>query len=437
MSQLFLAIINMSFTASYAILFVILVRLLLRKIPKSIHYALWLVVAFRLIIPFSFESVFSLMPQNVSTAPIAYEIIPQQGIQINNTTLPILISGTGVKTIQTYAGISAYIWILGMILLLTYSLISVFILKKQLKNAQLVENNIYEAENLKTPFVLGVIRPKIYLPAGLKLEERKYILLHEQVHISRKDHIIKILAFLIVSIHWFNPLVWIAFVLMSNDMELSCDEQVLKRTGLEIKKLYANSLLSLALNRHIFNGSPLAFCEGNMKGRIKNVLNYKKPKFWIIILSIIIVIAIGIGLLANPNSSNIDSIVGYIRIEGDSLYVDEVEIVKREDTKRMEELGLTETDVPSGYYIYNPGKETQVFKLTNKTKYEFVDFNLLFIKEEDGNRLYTTTKKEEFIQHLNESYSDSPPAQKIPFFLDIKLKEGKVIKITEKFEFTI
>ncbi|HBV67788.1 MAG TPA: hypothetical protein DEF04_06120 [Clostridiales bacterium] len=445
MSQLFLAVLNMSLTASYVILFVILVRLLLRKAPKVIPYALWGVVAFRLIIPFSFESMFSLMPRNANAVPIPNDIIYQQGLQINsrielidtfvNRSLPALTAGESVNPFQIYTEMSTYIWILGIMVLLAYSLVSIFILKRQLKSAQLIENGIFEAVNLKTPFVLGIIKPKIYLPIGLNVEERRYILLHEQTHIHRKDHIIKLLAFLILSIHWFNPLVWIAFMLMSTDMELSCDEQVLKKVNADIKKLYANSLLSLATGRHLLNGSPLAFGKGNVKGRIKNVLNYKRPRFWVIALSAIIATAAGIGLLANPYSPNPDLITGYIVIEDNLLYLDEVEIITMGDKERIEELELKDTDMPNGYHIYNADVEKQTFELTNKTTYTFVDYNLLFVKEEDGDRIYTTTKKEDFIQHLNTSYSDSPPAQKVPFFLEVK--DGKVISITEKFEFTI
>lgn len=313
MSELFLAVLNMSLTASYVILFVMIVRLLLKKAPKVISYVLWSVVAFRLIIPFSFESMFSLIPRNTNAVPIPHDIIYQQSPQINSgievvdsfvsQSLPAPTVEASVNPLQIYMEIGAYIWILGIMVLLIYSLVSVLQLKRQLKSAQLIKKNIYEAKNLKTPFVLGLINPKIYLPVGLSKEEQNYILIHEQTHIHRKDHIIKTLAFLIVSIHWFNPLVWIAFILMSTDMELSCDERVLKVMNEDIKKPYANSLLSLATGRHILNGSPLAFGEGNVKGRIKNVLNYKKPSFWIILFSIIIVAAIGIGLAANPKSS--------------------------------------------------------------------------------------------------------------------------------------
>ena len=250
------------------------------------------------------------MPRNTETVPIPHDIIYQQSPQINsgievvdsfvNNSLPASTIGASANPLQIYIEIGAYIWALGIIALFVYSLASILNLKRQLKSAQLIDQNIFEAKNLKTPFVLGLIRPKIYLPTGLNASESSYILLHEQTHIHRKDHIVKIFAFLILSIHWFNPLVWIAFKMMSMDMELSCDEQVLKEMNEDIKKPYANSLLSLATDKHILNGGPLAFGEGNVKGRIKNVLNYRKPSFWILAVSIVTVIFVGIGLVTNP-----------------------------------------------------------------------------------------------------------------------------------------
>ncbi|MDI9496159.1 MAG: M56 family metallopeptidase [Bacillota bacterium] len=588
MSELFLTVLNMSLTASYVIIFVIFIRLLLKRAPKVISYALWGIVAFRLIIPFSFESMFSLMPRNTSTVLIPHDIIYQQSPQINSgievidlfvsQSFPVQIVGASANPLQVYVVIGAYIWAIGITALLVYSFVSILFLKRQLKSAQLIENNIFEAKNLKTPFVLGLIRPKIYLPDELNATERSYILLHEQTHIYRNDHIIKVFAFLILSIHWFNPLVWIAFMLMSKDMELSCDERVLKQMNNEdIKKPYANSLLSLATGKHILNGSPLAFGEGSVKGRIKNVLNYKKPRFWVIVFSIILVLVVGIGLLSNPivkygnDSMNVQTqgpysmvflnpfysttreafisarqeneyqfkedkfeivsniksesisiinpkyeeeiigdqiivmgdmtfdvskysikqgyrvitsdgsdtgyiiykmdneiwishwgwyggnkdawwceyilnltassmpklVTGYIVIEDNLLYLDEVEIIRREDTERiaeLEELGENIT-TPSGYHIYNPDTEKQTFEITNETTYNFVDYSFLFLEDGVADRLYTTMKKEEFILHLNESYSDRPPAQKVPFFIEVR--DGKVISITEKIEFTI
>ncbi len=449
MGKIFLTVLNMSFTASYVILFVILVRLMLKKAPRVISYVLWGVVAFRLIIPSSFESMFSIMPRNTNAVPIPHDIIYQQNPQINsgievldsfvNNSLPAPIIGASVNPLQIYVEIGAYLWVLGIIALLVYSLVSILILKRQLKSALLIEQNIFEAKNLKTPFVLGLIRPKIYLPDRLNATERNYILLHEQTHIRRKDHIIKILAFLTLSIHWFNPLVWIAFMLMSTDMELSCDEKVLKEMNEDIKKPYANSLLSLATGRYIFNGNPLAFGEGNVKGRIKNVLNYKKPRFWVVVIAAIIAVAIGVGLLANPsvNSSMPRLITGYMVIEDDLLYVDEVEIIYREDTERIEELEKLGESIttPSGYHIYNPNTDKQTFKITKETTYTFVDYSFLFLEDGVEDRLYMTSNKEEFMLHLDESYYDSPPAQKVPFFIEVK--DGKVISITEKIGFTI
>ncbi|MFF2483789.1 M56 family metallopeptidase [Paenibacillus sp. NPDC058071] len=312
MSELFLSVLNMSLTASYVVLVVILFRLLLKKAPKVISYALWAVVAFRLAVPFTFESVFSLLPRNSERNPIPQDIMYQQSPQINSGievvdtfvsgTLPAPAVGDSVNPLQIYIQLGSSIWILGMAALLIYSVVSVLMLKRQLKHAQFIEQNIYEAKNLKTPFVLGFIRPKIYLPAGIQAEERSYILLHEQTHIKRYDHILKPIAFLLLAVHWFNPFVWVAFMLMSKDMEFSCDERVLKKINSDtaMKKSYASSLLSLATERHILNGSPLAFGEGDVKGRINNVLNYRKPRFWVLVSSFVIVAAVGIGLAANP-----------------------------------------------------------------------------------------------------------------------------------------
>lgn len=317
MNSLFLSVLNMSLTATYVIVFVMLVRLLLKKSPKIISYALWTVVGFRLTVPFSFESAFSLIPWNLRGGPISKDLIYSQVSNINGITSSadnfsknIITTpniAASVDPWQIYTEIGAYIWLLGIVLLLSYSMISVFQLKKHLKNASLIDANIFEAVNLKTPFVIGILKPKIYLPSGISLEEKEHILLHEKTHIKRKDHIIKAFAFIILSVHWFNPFVWLAFMMMSADMELSCDESVLKEMNLETKKSYASSLLSLATEKHILSGSSIAFGEGNVSGRIKNILNYKKPKFKILAVNIILVIAIGIALLANPINSKFET----------------------------------------------------------------------------------------------------------------------------------
>lgn len=312
MRDLFASVLNMSLTASYVIIFVILARLLLKKAPKVISYALWGVVAFRLIIPFSFESIFSLMPRNTNPVPISHNIIYPQSPQINNEievvdsfvsqSLPAPTIAVSVNPLQIFMEIGAYIWAFGIFALIIYSFVSVLIINRRLKSAQFVEKDIFEAKNLKTPFVLGLFHPKIYIPSGLSEEEKSYIILHEQTHIRRFDNLVKMIAFLILCVHWFNPLVWAAFLLMSSDMEMSCDERVLKKLGSGIKHAYSTSLLSLAAGMHLINGSPLAFGEGNVKGRIKNILNYKKPATWVIVVSIILVAALIIGFTSNRPS---------------------------------------------------------------------------------------------------------------------------------------
>ncbi len=314
MTEMFLTIFNMSLTASYVILIILILRLLLKRAPKVISYALWSVAAFRLLCPISFESLFSLIPINTTIIPqnIAYQQIPQiySGIApvdaYINGSLPAPTLYASVNPLQIYIMIAAVLWFWGVISMFIYSVISVVLLKGKLKGAALMEGNIYVADNLKTPFVLGIFSPRIYIPAGMKEEEMSYIIRHEQTHIRRLDHMIKPLAFFILCLHWFNPLVWLAFIIMSMDMELSCDERVIREMGSKIKKAYSSSLLSLATDRRTWNGSPLAFGEGSVKNRIKCILNYKKPGVWILTGSLLLVIAVGGGLLANPNTDDTD-----------------------------------------------------------------------------------------------------------------------------------
>lgn len=309
MDRLFLQIINMSITSSYVILVVILVRLLLKKMPKIFSYGLWGIVFFRLVFPFSFESIFSLMSINTKAVPedIAYTQVPQiqSGIGIVDSAInkvlpePVAI-GASINPIQIWIGIGSAIWLIGLVLLLGYSIFTTLRLSNNLKSANHLYDNIYEIDTIKTPFVFGLVSPKIYLPDNLSKTEGSYIIKHEETHIRRNDHIIKFVAFLIVSIHWFNPMVWLAFYLMGEDMELSCDESVIREMGYGIKKDYSNSLLALSVGKRIVGGSPIAFGENNTKGRIKNILNYRKPKFWVTIVCIVIIVFLAIGLVSNP-----------------------------------------------------------------------------------------------------------------------------------------
>ncbi|HZK27229.1 MAG TPA: DUF5301 domain-containing protein [Thermoclostridium sp.] len=314
LEKIFLQILNMSLTAGFVIIFVLIARLFLKKSPKVLSYALWGVVLFRLICPFSFESIFSLLPVKSNPIPldIVYEAIPtiDTGIPaINNTvnqSLPAAIPAASINPLQIWTFIGYTVWLMGIAVLLIYSIFSLVKLQMRLKNAVHEKDNIYLAKHLDTPFVMGFVHPKIYLPASLTDREKEYILLHEQMHIRRFDHVIKIVSFFALSLHWFNPLVWIAFFISGKDMEMSCDEAVIKQLGSDVKKEYSSSLLTLAIGRPIISGSPLAFGEGDTKGRIKNVLNYKKPAFWVVVISFVVVVALAISLLTNPKQTPIN-----------------------------------------------------------------------------------------------------------------------------------
>ncbi|SKC36064.1 M56 family metallopeptidase [Maledivibacter halophilus] len=319
MDKVFLQIINMSITSSYVILFVIVARLFLKKVPKIFSYVLWSVVLFRLVCPFSFESIFSLIPFNKQTVPqnIMYLESPQidSGFRAIdktvNKSLPAQIVGTAsANPMEIWITLGEFIWLLGIVALVIYSVFTTIRLYKKIKFAEFISDNIYEMDEIKTPFVFGIIEPKIYLPINLFKTERDYVIKHEQIHIRRFDHIIKPFAFFVLCIHWFNPLVWIAFFLMGEDMELSCDESVIKEMGNDIKKDYSTSLLSMSTGKRIIGGSPLTFGENNIKGRIKNILSYKKPRFWVVVVVIISVVIVSIGLISDPHKKQL-TVVDY------------------------------------------------------------------------------------------------------------------------------
>ncbi len=310
MTAVFREILSMSFTAGFCVLAVALVRLFLKKTPRVFSYALWAVVLFRLLCPFSFESVVSLIPSTQAVQPTGRTGLPFEAatnIPVIDTPVNEYLGSHYYEGVTVPAGFSvdfmtvlSIVWLAGCLVLLGMSLISLFRLKKRLRNAVLEEGRVYHAKGLETAFVLGIFRPKIYLPEGLSGKEREYILLHEQTHIRRGDHIVRILAFAALCLHWFNPLVWLAFFLSGRDMEMSCDEAVLKKLGNGVKKDYSASLLSLASGRKWLGGAPLAFGEGDTRSRIKNVLSYRKPAFWVLIAAVVGVAAAIFLLAANP-----------------------------------------------------------------------------------------------------------------------------------------
>jgi len=314
MTAIFIIILNMSITASVVALVAMLVRIPLKKAPKIFSYALWGVVLFRLVCPFSIESNFSLMPTSSNTIPqdIIYSETPaiQTGVQlldipINaaiNNVFPLVISENNSNTnptnntnsINIILQISGYVWLFGFFVLMLCAAIGYIRLKRRVYYATLVRDNIFETDKIKTPFVLGFIRPKIYMPLGIELSQHDYILKHEQTHIRRRDYLIKPFAFVALALHWFNPIMWLTYFFMAKDMEMSCDESVLEKANGDIRGDYSYSLFNLSVKRSNLI-SPLAFSESNIKSRIKNVLNFKKHSRLIMTLAATLVIAVLIG----------------------------------------------------------------------------------------------------------------------------------------------
>ncbi len=327
MENLFLSVVNTSIAASIIILFILVLRFLFKKAPKRFSYILWLIFLIKLIIPFSFETKFNPIPSKfMKFSNKAYieeniqkeEIIPKLEVDTgetinpnNNKTLKTPIESKGNITESNKLTIKnslPYIWIIGFILFLLHGFISNQKLKKSLKDSTYIYENIYENKNLNTAFIHGIINPKIYIPNYLNEKEREYIIIHEKTHLKRYDHIVKFLYYIVLSMHWFNPLIWIAFVLMERDMELSCDEAVMKKIGNDAKKDYCTTLLSLTTGHKMKIAVPLSFSENNTKERVKNVLNYKKPKNWVSVVLIVIIVVSVFFIFTRPKDKGEDII---------------------------------------------------------------------------------------------------------------------------------
>lgn len=318
LEQIFLKVVNMGITASCCIFIVLLLRILIRKLPKIYSYVLWAAVFFRLSCPVSLQSTLSLLQMN--TEPIPHDIGMQQvpyivtgqsavDLAVNHAikkTIPPTNPAMSIHPMQVFLAMAGVIWLVVGCLLIAYSIWSYMRLQMRLQDAVLLEEGIYEKEDIKTPFVAGLFRASIYLPSQMEEQEKQYVLEHEKTHIRRKDHLIKQVAFLICCVHWFHPLVWLSFYLMCRDMEMSCDECVIRKLGGDVRKTYSAALLSMSSGRKIVLGSPLAFGEGSIRSRIVNVLHYKKRAVWVSVVMVVVIAAVTIGLILNPKNDRAD-----------------------------------------------------------------------------------------------------------------------------------
>jgi len=294
MSDIFIKLLNMSFAASWLIVAVMIFRLIARRMPRWIICLLWGLVAIRLVCPFSIESPFSLVPPSEVTPKM---ILSEPHYKLNIATEAELPGTYGSGNILITE--PDVIWICGVLVLLFYVMIVNLRLRKQLKEAVLLQKKIYLCDYVLSPFVFGLFCPHIYLPSGINESDMKYVIAHEMAHLQRKDHIWKMMAFLILTIYWFNPLNWAAFILFCRDTELACDEKVIKNWSVPEKKAYSESLLSCSFKKRIAIVYPLGFGEVGVKQRVKNILSYKKPTFGILLLSFLVLIGGGICFLTD------------------------------------------------------------------------------------------------------------------------------------------
>ena len=312
MDDVFLKLVNLSISASWLILAVLVLRVVLKKAPKWVMPLLWGVVALRLVCLFSIESALSLIP-SAETIPSEIVTETREPVLYEQATLDIVTNPTlpsaaevpvGVSRQQAQVDFNIYsvLWLVGMAALLVHALVSAGKLKRKLATAILLRDNIYESEFVDSPFVFGVVKPNIYLPMHMDEGTAAYVIAHEHAHLARRDHWWKVLGYLVLALHWFNPLVWVAYILFCRDIELACDEKVVKGLDGAARADYSQPLLSCAAPKRAVAACPLAFGEGNIKTRVKSALHYKKPAFWVAAAAVLAVVIVAVCFLTNPKS---------------------------------------------------------------------------------------------------------------------------------------
>ena len=370
MDDVFLKLVNLSISASWLILAVLVLRVVLKKAPKWVMPLLWGVVALRLVCLFSIESALSLIP---SAETIPSEIVTEtrepvlyEQATLNIVTNPTLPSAAevpvGVSRQQAQVDFNIYsvLWLAGMAALLVHALVSAEKLKRKLATAILLRDNIYESEFVDSPFVFGVVKPNIYLPMHMDEGTAAYVIAHEHAHLARRDHWWKVLGYLVLALHWFNPLVWVAYILFCRDIELACDEKVVKGLDGAARADYSQALLSCAAPKRAVAACPLAFGEGNIKTRVKSALHYKKPAFWVAAAAVLAVVIVAVCFLTNPksergslvwaqklNAADVASIELYVPAEGKARQY------KKLDTEEMAQ-AVELINSSRGTYIEKP-----------------------------------------------------------------------------------
>ena len=348
MQDIFLTVVNMNVTALYIIAAVILLRLCLKKLPKRFSYALWAIPALRLVCPFSVEAFFSLFnflkPAKTAESQLTY--IPHDiglmekpeistGIpalnRVINESLPAAAPAQSVNPMQVWVLVGTVVWLVGVAAMLLWLFASYFSVAVRVRGSRQTNEGLYICDKIDAPFVFGVVKPKVYIPADLPEKELIYITAHEKAHIRRGDHIVKLIGAVILAVHWFNPGVWVAYKLMTKDMELSCDERALKGFETDVRKEYASALLAVSMKQnHLSRGGLLSFGESGIKSRIKSVLSFKKPALWVTVIAVAVLLVAGGCMLTNPVSGGEEADTDGNREGLPALDLAAFEIIERE-----------------------------------------------------------------------------------------------------------
>ena len=325
MSGIFLKLLNLSISASWLVLVVLALRLVLKRAPKWVNVLLWGMVALRLMLPFSIESALSLIPSAETLSPEVVRFNPAptitSGVEfIDNAVNPSLSESfaaaplASVNPLYVWTYLAGWVWLIGLGVMLLYALVSYLRLRRRVSVSLCVQENIYLCDAISSPFILGVVKPRIYLPSGLDEVQRQNVLSHERAHLARHDHWWKPLGFALLAVYWFNPVLWLAYALLCRDIELACDERVIRTMDESAVKTYSTVLLACSMPRKAVITCPLAFGEVGVKERVRNALHYKKPAFWVVAASVAVCIVVAVCFLTNPpTDTDAAGLVGFHR----------------------------------------------------------------------------------------------------------------------------
>ena len=325
MAAVFLKLLNLSISASWLVLAVLVLRLISKRSPKWVNVLLWGIVALRLVLPFSIESALSLIPSAETVSPAAVQFAPAPTITsgvsiIDNAVNPSLsehfaaVPTASVNPLYVWTEIAGWVWLIGLGAMLLYALVSYLRLRRRVSVSLPIQDHIYLCDAISSPFILGVVKPRIYLPSGLDEVQRQNVLAHEQAHLARRDHWWKPLGFALLAVYWFNPVLWLAYTLLCRDIELACDERVIRTMDESAVKTYSTVLLACSMPRKAVITCPLAFGEVGVKERVRNALHYKKPAFWVVAASVAVCVVVAVCFLTNPpTDTDAAGLVGFHR----------------------------------------------------------------------------------------------------------------------------